>query len=264
MCELLGMSSRLPARLTLSLDALAAHGGDSGPHRDGWGAAWYADYDVQCIREMAPASDSIHLRFLREQGFRSQLAMAHIRLATRGDLKLHNTQPFSRELGGRAHLFAHNGNLPGIDQAVRTGPRFRPIGQTDSELAFCDLMASLAPLWDAGSAPSVSARIDTVAAFAERLNPLGPNNFLYADGELLIAHGHRRTNAEGELVAPGLHLLERSCSIINAPPIDGLGLEPQCGDQQVMVIASVPLSDEPWQPFAEGELVAVAGGVRVR
>lgn len=264
MCELLGMSSRLPARLTISLDALAAHGGGSGPHRDGWGAAWYANHDAQRIREVAPASDSDHLRFLREQGFRSRLAIAHIRLATRGERLLHNTQPFSRELGGHTHLFAHNGDLPGVNETFSTTRRFRPIGETDSEYAFCALLATLAPLWDGDEPPSRSARLDAVAAFAETLRPLGPANFLYADGELLIAHGHRRTNAAGDVVPPGLHLLERYCTIDSPPAIDGLGLEPQGGDQRVVVLASVPLSDEAWRPLAEGELVAVAGGECVR
>ena len=264
MCELLGMSARLPARLTISLDELAAHGGNAGPHRDGWGAAWYANHDAQRIREVAPASGSDHLRYLRDQGLRSRLAIAHIRLATRGERVLHNTQPFSRELGGRAHLFAHNGNLPGIDDVVPIGARFRPIGETDSEIAFCDLLAALAPLWDGETPPSRAARFDTVAAFAERLSPLGPNNFLYADGELLFVHGHRRTHPDGVLRAPGLHLLERSCCIDPPAAIDGLGLEPQGGDQRVTLVASVPLSDEAWQPLGDGELVAIADGIRLR
>jgi predicted glutamine amidotransferase len=39
MCELLAMSARLPAPLHLSMTELARHGGETGPHRDGWGVA---------------------------------------------------------------------------------------------------------------------------------------------------------------------------------------------------------------------------------
>jgi glutamine amidotransferase len=39
--------------------------------------------------------------------------------------------------------------------------------------------------------------------------------------------------------------------------VDGAGL------QTVMLIASVPLSEEAWRPLAEGELIAVRGGERV-
>jgi hypothetical protein len=41
MCELLGMSSNRQATVNLSLMKLAEHGGFSGPHRDGWGVAYY-------------------------------------------------------------------------------------------------------------------------------------------------------------------------------------------------------------------------------
>ncbi len=50
MCELLGMSSNLPATLSLSLRKLAAHGGLSGPHKDGWGVGYYEGEDVRLIQ----------------------------------------------------------------------------------------------------------------------------------------------------------------------------------------------------------------------
>ena len=55
-----------------------------------------------------------------------------------------NTQPFIRELGGRMHLFAHNGWLPPyLRQGRLRNPSrpFNPVGDTDSEEAFCDLLA---------------------------------------------------------------------------------------------------------------------------
>lgn len=45
MCELLGMSSRYPARLTSSLMSLAAHAGGSSRNSDGWGIALYDERD---------------------------------------------------------------------------------------------------------------------------------------------------------------------------------------------------------------------------
>ena len=41
MCELLGMSAHHPASITLSLNEFARHGGETGPHVDGWGIAFY-------------------------------------------------------------------------------------------------------------------------------------------------------------------------------------------------------------------------------
>lgn len=103
-----------------------------------------------------------------------------------------NTKPFARELGGRLHVFAHNGNLPGInDSALLTTGPYRPVGQTDSELAFCALLARLNGLWTGDAPPSLDARASLLAAFAADLRPLGPANFLYADGDALFAHGNR-------------------------------------------------------------------------
>ena len=147
MCELLAISSRVPTRLTISLEALAARGGPHYSTRDGWGAAFYQGRDATVFREPAPASDSPLLRLLQTQGPTTQLAISHIRHATHGAITLANTQPFVRELGGRTHVFAHNGHLPGITQDARFAlGRFQPVGDTDSEHAFCVLMDRLAAL----------------------------------------------------------------------------------------------------------------------
>ena len=41
MCELLALSSNQPATVSFSLMQFAAHGGFSGPHKDGWGIGYY-------------------------------------------------------------------------------------------------------------------------------------------------------------------------------------------------------------------------------
>jgi glutamine amidotransferase len=78
----------------------------------------------------------------------SQLAVSHIRRATRGEPALRDTQPFVRELGGYTHVFAHNGDLGGIERRRDFLPgRFRPVGDTDPELVFCSLLDRLDNLW---------------------------------------------------------------------------------------------------------------------
>jgi glutamine amidotransferase len=54
---------------------------------------------------------------------------------------LENTHPFTRELWGRYWTFAHNGQLTGYKR-LPTG-RHRPVGDTDSEHAFCWLLDRL-------------------------------------------------------------------------------------------------------------------------
>ncbi|OGA25976.1 MAG: class II glutamine amidotransferase [Betaproteobacteria bacterium RIFCSPLOWO2_02_FULL_67_26] len=262
MCELLAMSSRRPARLTFSLETLAAHSGRTGRNRDGWGAAFYQDGDVALFREPIAAGDSPLVRFLETQGPSTTLAISHIRRATRGVVALANTQPFVREAAGRAHVFAHNGDLPGIERAANLAfDRYRPVGTTDSEHAFCALLERMRGLWDsAPPAPPLEERFAIVSQFAADLRRLGPANFFYADGDALFAHGHRRIQpATGDIAPPGLVLLSRRC-VDRDEPIHASGVSVAPGFQEVLLIASVPLTAENWRPFAEGEVVAVSGG----
>jgi len=259
MCELLAISSRQATRLSFSLAALAERTTPGHSARDGWGVAWYEDREVVLHREAQPASDSPLARRLASASPPTTLAISHIRHATRGARTLANTQPFVRELGGRSHVFAHNGDLPGLAGDPRYTPgRFQPVGDTDSEQAFCALLARLAPLWQAGT-PGLQERLDAVADFAAGLHAYGPANFLYADGEVLFAHGHRRLQPDGRIAAPGLHWLQRRCAQ-ESEPLQADGVCVGCGYQQVLLLASVPLSDEPWLALAEGETVAVRGG----
>jgi len=262
MCELLALSSSHAEHLTFSLHTLAARGGLGMSTRDGWGVAFYQDVDVALFREPLAAGDSELVRYLECHGPSTQLAISHIRHATRGAISLANTQPFARELGGRIHVFAHNVNLPDIDDcALLRAGSYRPVGQTDSELAFCALLARLNGLWTGGAPPSLGARTSLLAAFAADLRPLGPANFLYSDGDALFAHGNRRIQgATGRIDPPGLWLLQRQCRAGDpAPDCEG-GVAIGPGERSVVLIASVPLSDDAWRPLSEGELVVVREG----
>ncbi|MBE7416467.1 MAG: class II glutamine amidotransferase [Ideonella sp.] len=256
MCELLALSMRCPTRVTASLAGLAARSDKPGRARDGWGFAAYQGADVALFREARPASDSALARMLASEGPVTGLALAHIRRATLGEVTLANTQPFVREAGGVAHVFAHNGHLPGLSRSSLHG-RFTPIGDTDSEIAFCALLERL----QVGAMPDedgreIARRAAIVADFAADLRRHGPANFLYADGHALYVHADRRMHEGSAIPAPpGLHLLERRC--------DGLQASDLCiapGGQQAAVVASVPLSAEPWQALGEGDVLAIAGG----
>lgn len=270
------MSARFSAVITLSMNELARHGGGSGPHAHGWGVAFINGRDVQLVKEPQAATDSACLRFLQDQAPRGEQVLAHVRKATQGAISLANTQPFRRELGGRLHVFAHNGDLKPDDGDLHGS--CRPIGETDSERAFCRLLADLQPLWlgpgcssettTTPGPPSIAARVAVLRDFAAALRPRGPANFLYSDGELLIAHGHRRTQADGTIRPPGLHWLERRCPSSGCLETAGLRIEPpaagqasdEAEEQRVVLVASVPLSDEAWQPLAEGELLVLQQG----
>lgn len=262
MCELFAMSSRRPTTVDFSIERLARRGGAEGPHRDGWGVAFYSGHDALLLREPGAASESALVRHIERHGPPSDLVISHIRLATMGEATLSNTQPFARELGGRVHVFAHNGDLPDIHRhrAIVAG-RFQPLGQTDSELAFCNLLSRLAPLWDAarGEVPALARRLEIVSGFAGELRGCGTANLLYCDSDALFVHSHRRTPPGSHEVHPGLHVLERNCREA-VPDLSGSGVVLRTVRQALTLIASVPLTDEAWRPLDEGELLVIQGG----
>jgi len=173
MCELFALSSRLPTTVDFSLEAFSRHGGLTGPHKDGWGIAYFDGLDVRLIRDTSAAADSGWVTFLGRQPLHSTTVISHIRRATMGETQLANTQPSVRELGGRMHVFAHNGHLEGIWDVPTLRPGFhRPIGSTDSEYAFCALLAWLEPLWLSDSIPCDTDRIAVLKSFAGELQGL--------------------------------------------------------------------------------------------
>lgn len=262
MCELFGLSSNAPATVNFSLPKLAEHGAASGTYNDGWGIGYYEGRDVRLIKDAGPVGDSDWVRFIANHQLCSVLIVAHARRATRGARSYQNAQPFIRELAGRVHLFAHNGDLPGIFQSGDFQPnRFHPIGDRDSERAFCVLLDRMTSVWSlANGLPLLSARFAIVSSFANQLRTLGPANFLYSDGDTLFAHGHRRKHAEtGKVEPPGLLLLQRWCENSKSG-LAASGLSVRGDRQDVTLFASVPLTDERWIVLEEGELIAVERG----
>ncbi len=264
MCELFAMSSRYDADVSFSLEEFSRRGGLAGPHKDGWGIAYYADGDVRLMKEAEPASDSACVRFIHDHPFSSSLVVSHIRKATQGQTALRNCQPFVRELGGTMHVFAHNGHLDqGRLHALLALDLYRPVGETDSEYAFCALLERLRGLWlDARGVPPLEERFAVVAEFAREIRALGPANFLYGDGDALFAQGHQRMHGDEGVRPPGLHLLARHCPAGHHALVgEGISIGSAGGEQSVVLVASVPLTREAgWHPLGEGELVAARRG----
>jgi predicted glutamine amidotransferase len=259
MCELLALSSHFPTSAKLSLAEFAQHRGAA----DGWGVAFYDRGDVRLYKEPELAADSQWLALVQQRSLAASLMIAHTRHATRGIRSLPNTQPFSRELGGQVHVFAHNGRLDNIDRDYAgSWKRFWPIGETDSEIAFCVLLERLMPLWTNGQIPPLHKRLEVFTRFAADMRKLGPANILYSDGDTLFLHAHRRIQADGSIAPPGLWRLSRQCECDRdavSPDTETLSIEDR-HKQQATLLASVPLSNEHWIPLAEGEVLVIRNG----
>lgn len=178
------MECNVPTDIVFSFSGLAMRGGLRGPHSDGWGLALYEGRAVRTFLEPAAAARSPLAEFVRSHPIKTLLAIAHVRRKTRGRVALENTHPFVRELWGRSWVFAHNGTVRGA-RKLPLG-RFQPIGDTDSERAFCALLARLEERFDAYPR-SRRALWEAVGEIGEEIGSRGSFNFLLGDGTHLFA-----------------------------------------------------------------------------
>ncbi len=183
MCELLGMSANVPTDICFSFTGLMQRGGRTGPHRDGWGIAFYEDAGCRIFHDPRPSFESEVARLIQGYSIKSTHVICHIRQATHGRVALENTHPFQRELWGRPWVFAHNGRLRGIKRWPLG--HYRPIGTTDSEHAFCWIMSALRERF-----PGPPRRQATAWRYLHgllaKVGAQGSFNMLLSDGRMLI------------------------------------------------------------------------------
>jgi len=181
MCELLGMSANTPTDLCFSFTGLTRRGGATGPHKDGWGVAFYEGKGVQAFHESAASASSEIAQVVQSHPIKSETAICHIRQANVGQVCLANTHPFTRELWGRYWVFAHNGQINGFSHHKGT---YQPVGDTDSEAIFCDVLNTIREqLTDNTDQHTLTALLVTLAqGYAER----GVFNCLLSNGDWLF------------------------------------------------------------------------------
>ena len=185
MCELMGMECNLPTDITFSFTGFALRGGKTGPHADGWGVALYQGKFASSFLEPRPACESAMANFIRDNPIKTLLAVAHVRKKTRGKASLENTHPFKRVLWGRHWVFAHNGTLPHVKRhKLRVE---EPLGETDSEHAFCWMIERIRDAFPGGYPKDRRRLWKLVAELGGQLGAEGKFNFLLADGRHLYA-----------------------------------------------------------------------------
>lgn len=178
------MECNVPTDIVFSFSGLRQRGGRTAHHGDGWGLALYDGRAARIFREPAAAASSALARFVSENPIKTLLAIGHIRKKTRGQASLANTHPFDRELWGRHWIFAHNGTVKGA-RALKLG-RYQPIGNTDSEHAYCHMLEALRTSFR--SYPKNEAELWTaIADIGGRIGRKGSFNFLLGDGKHLYA-----------------------------------------------------------------------------
>jgi glutamine amidotransferase len=248
------MSCNVPTDACFSCSGSSARGGGTEVHADGWGIAFFEGRGCRLFHDAVPVRTSVVAELVRRHPIRSSAVVAHIRKATQGRVALENCHPFRRELWGRYWAFAHNGNLEGL--RAPAAPLFRPVGDTDSEAAFCAMLEALHERHP-GGAPPLPELVALLAGLTAELGRLGPFSYLLSDGEHLFAD-----------CATRLSYLVRQAPFGPAQLIDGdLSVDFQActgPDDRVAVIATHPLTrNEAWTGLAPGQLVVFREGAVV-
>ena len=248
MCELLGLSFNREVHCSLSFRGFR-HGGDNKPH--GWGVARFSGNACQVFKEPINANHSRLAEFLRDyEQFASKIFIGHVRYRSVGEPSLENTHPFVRVFRRREVALAHNGTLMG--DLPRNELRFRPVGDTDSEWLLCALLTEL-------SAERIAfTDFPRIEVLLSRFNGQGRMNLLFSEGEHLYAY------RDGSGYRNGL------CMVQRAAPFDGVSLQDEDWhidlasekdpSERGVVIATRPLTDEPWTDLRSGALYVFRDG----
>ena len=183
MCELLAMSANTPTDLCFSFTGLTRRGGETGPHKDGWGVTFYEGKGVRSFHDPDPSASSRIAEVVQTHPIKSEVAICHIRQANVGGICLANTHPFIRELWGQYWVFAHNGQLS--DFQAEPG-FYEPVGTTDSEALFCDMLNHLRQHCHRGD--PAETLVEHLVELANNYARQGVFNLLLSNGEWLFTY----------------------------------------------------------------------------
>ncbi|MCS6765631.1 MAG: class II glutamine amidotransferase [Candidatus Protistobacter heckmanni] len=255
MCQLLGMNCVTPTDITFSFTGFAARGGKTAQHADGFGVAFFEDKACRLFIDDASSATSPIAELVKRYPIKSKNVISHIRKATQGSVGLENTHPFMRELWGRHWIFAHNGDLQEFQPRL-TG-LYHPVGDTDSEAAFCLLLQGLRKRFP-GSQPPLPELFHTIEEITREISRYGIFNFLLSNGQALFA-----------FCSTNLYYIVRQWPFSIARLLDTEVeidfSQTNVENDRVSVIATMPLtSNETWTQFEAGQLLMFQDGRPVR
>ncbi len=255
MCQLLGMNCATPTDITFSFRGFSQRAGITSDHADGFGIAFFEDKACRLFVDNQSAVESPIAELVRNYPIKSRNVIAHIRKATQGKINLENSHPFSRELWGRQWIFAHNGDLHEYFPVL--SGRFTPVGNTDSERAFCYLLDQLVKRFGYDE-PSLDQVFELLAEVSPAIAEHGTFNFCLSNGQALFSYAITK-----------LHWLVREYPFRPAQLID-IDVEVDFSQvttpkDRVAVITTEPLTqNEEWTAFQPGEMILFKEGTKFR
>jgi len=248
MCELLGFSFDKPINPNYYLEKFFFDRSKYNP--DGWGVAYYRNKAVQVIKEPIRADESnLGKQLIENSTINSKLILSHIRKLSVGIKNLKNTHPFHRELNGREFVFTHNGTIFNYKK-YQTG-QFTPIGNTDSEHMFCNLLYQIKK----GETRSLEEPWDepTFLWFNGYFNMINRNNkvnCMFSDGRFLFCYKDQKND-------------NSLCFLKKKYPFEASDNQELDSETEGYIIASKKLTDEPWEEIDQGELLVFKNGTLI-
>lgn len=251
MCQLLGLSFNRPVTASFSFRGFQ-HRSQSNPH--GWGIGTFLNGKAGIIKEPKAALKSLKFQSERKSNrLKSNIYIAHVRLASHGTISLKNTHPFQFTHAGTDYVFAHNGTLRDYEEGVKS-KYFVPQGETDSEVAFAYLMEQIA---EQKITQLTENDFKWMHSVLKEINLYGDFNCLFSDGTYLFCYydekGYTGLCFTHRRVPFGTVSLTDEDWVVNLK-------EEKDPDQEGYVIATKPITDEKWIEFNPGQLMVFHDG----
>lgn len=226
----------------------------AGSHSLGWGLGWYPGNQASSmvIKDPAARSTQVFTDSLTDwSNFRSHIFFCKIRGAESG-YNQSETQPFTRSFAGADWLFMHNGDLDKTELTkVYTGDSrlLEPVGTTDSELAFCNLLARM----EKNGSRSLS-EVDPVEILSwfQRFDKFGSADMYLTDGQTVCCF-------QGTQSPRPLHY----CRLIppnNQPSVRSPAVNITLDNSHdtfrtALIVTSAQFSTGHWTPMEPGQMI---------
>lgn len=256
MCQLLAMNSKNPADIRFSFTGFRLRGGVTDDHTDGFGVAYFEPTGLRHYCDDRSAIDSPIAELVSQTRVKAANTIVHIRQSD--DSLLSNAHPFVREIWGESWVFSHNGKMT-IQEAMEDDPihqstsrYYCPVGDTDSEFAFCYVLNQLKERFE--HKPDEQTLYAFLTEQCRFLANYGLFNCLLSNGEWMLSYATTL-----------LFYVTRQAPFGSATLVDTdvtMDFAQMNSDDDVMtVIVTTPLThNENWQQLAVNECVIFKDG----
>ncbi len=229
MCELFGVNSVKKLELNELLLEFFSHGVN---HPNGWGMAFFYGNAVSLEKQPEASHKSVYLKQRLQFKVEADNMIAHIRLATRGNINYENSHPFvMRDNCNRTWTLAHNGTI--FDCDLLNPFIHIQQGQTDSERILSYIVSRMNAANEIKNELSNQDRFELIDKVICEITPENKVNLLLFDGELMYVH----TNYKNSLY--------------------------RCQKGEAVVISTTPLDYHIWESVPMNTLTAYQNGKQV-